>query len=77
MRRVYSGGGGGGDEISSYNFGGHSLVIFLACVAINIVQVGVLLRLCFEPTITVTVRSKHSLTKTTTCTMLTATLVKL
>ena len=46
IRRVYSG-GGDGDEISSYNVEGHGLVMFLTSVEISIVQVGVLLRLCF------------------------------
>ena len=75
MRRVYL---GGGDKISSYGIGGHSLVMYLTSVAISRVQVGVLLRLCFEPTVTVIVGSKHSLNKAPTCTisMLTATLVK-
>ena len=41
-----------GDEIFSYNIGGHGLVMFLTNIEISIVQVGVLLRLCFEPTIT-------------------------
>ena len=44
MCRVYS---GGGDKISSYNIGWHGPVIFLTSVEISIVQVGVLLRLCF------------------------------
>jgi len=39
--------GGGGGEISSYSIGGHGLVMFLTSVEISIVQVGVLLRLCF------------------------------
>ena len=75
MRRVYL---GGGDEISSYSIGELNLVMYLTSVAVSIliVQVGALLRLCFEPTITVTVGSKHSLNKTPTCTLLIATLVK-
>ena len=43
---------GGGDKISSYNIGRHGPVMFLTSVAISIAQVGVLLRLCFDPTIT-------------------------
>jgi len=46
------GGGVGGDAISSYNIGGHGFVIFLTNIEISIVQVGVSLRLSFEPTIT-------------------------
>ena len=51
MRRVFSG-GGEGDEITSYNIGVHGLVMFLTSVEISILQVGVLQRLRFKPTIT-------------------------
>jgi len=46
--------GGGGGSVFFLRGGGvgHGLVMFLTGVEISIVQVGVLLRLCFKPTIT-------------------------